>query len=159
MRCALVAFLACLALVSSWAQDPPSSSTDSPPAASALTSPKLSDIAARLLSLSTALSSEADAQSIELSELQSLLEESRTALESSQASLDKAAVEAKRLSAGMALWRVGALSGVIGLAGSLLDHEAARGAGIGAGIGAAAAAVWWAVEAWPPWMKIPKGKE
>jgi hypothetical protein len=151
MRCAFALALCCLALVSSWARPESIPSTASPPAVSAPSSPTLSDIAARLSALSTALSSEASAQSTELQESKSLLEESRNALLSSQASLDKAARETRLRSLDAALWRFGALSGVLGAGGSLLEPAKAQGAAIGAGIGAAIALAWTIFDYWPPW--------
>jgi hypothetical protein len=61
----------------------------------------------------------------------------------------KAEVRRHNLAAG--LWRAGALSGIAGLAGSLLDRSNPRGAAIGAGAGALAGGVWLLTEHWPPW--------
>ena len=108
---------------SSWAQAAPSAGpiASGQPATvpqPAPTSPTLDDIAARLLQLSTALSTEADAQSTELAELSSLLEESRNALLNSQASLDKAAAELQRRNLELWLWRGAAAVGIaVGIAG------------------------------------------
>jgi hypothetical protein len=50
-----------------------------------------------------------------------------------------------------ALWRVLALLGITGIAGSLIDAAPERGAAYGAAAGAVGGAVWWAAEHWPPW--------
>ena len=162
MRCALAAALLSLALASSWAQESPSSSIDSLPAVLAPTSPRSDYLSsdgtinwAKLDADSQAHLQTASELSASASETESKLKDLQTQytdlLNLSRAADEAARKALARSSANSALWRVGALSGVAGLAGSLLDHEAARGAGVGAGIGALAAAVWWVVEGWPPW--------
>jgi hypothetical protein len=81
-------------------------------------SPTPEDIAKRLLALSTLLSSEAKAQSIELSALRNSLQESRLALGSCQRSLDQALIQARRRNAELWLWRGATVLGLaIGSAG------------------------------------------
>jgi hypothetical protein len=87
------------------AGEPFISSTASPQVASASSSPKPSDLLARLSALSDQLWSEADELSIEAKESRSLLLESKTALENSQKSLDLALAEAKKKNLELWIWR------------------------------------------------------
>lgn len=173
-------FALCLSLCSSvWLSALPesSSSTDSPPAASAPTLQPPNATWDQLDEIWTQLEQSGQSSSIDsaqlrtaldqarqqLTQLSSQLADSRTqasalssslaqadlSLQASGQSLKAAQALASRQRLDAALWRFGSLSGVLGASGSLLDPAKAQGAAIGAGIGAAIALAWTIFD--PPW--------
>lgn len=163
MRCALAVLLLSLWCASSWAQPAPSASSTSPLPDLPPISRQLSDLAT---TLERALSDSATDWDLlsqvltEHSQKLAALAASSTALEretvSMQASLsacESSLLEAMRAalrhSLEAALWRVGALSGALGVVGALADARQVRGAVLGAIVGAASGAVWWVVESRP----------
>jgi hypothetical protein len=162
--CALALFLACFSALS-WAQLSPSSlsgpSSPVPPYLSIPFPPQLGpqSIAPRLppssagqpqaLTQDPPLYTEAQAQAA-IREAAAVAARAAVAEAVPQAVAialkDYARAEGLKLS----LWRVGTLSGVLGVVGALLAPKAWQGAGIGAGIGAVAGSVWMIAERWPP---------
>jgi hypothetical protein len=167
MRCIFVVLLACLSLAPLSAQVLPSSSTASPPGASAAPLPQpsptwqtLDDLLAQLevSALDSSEISERLYQRLVLSEtrikeLSTSLAQSESSLQVSAASLKEAQAQASRRSLEAGLWRVGTFAAGLGLVGALLDAVPLRGAGVGAGIGGVLGGVWIFADHWPPWAK------
>jgi len=76
-------------------------------------------------------------------ELSLSLEQSELSLTACAESLSRATQDLRRRKFEAALWRVGALSGALGVVGALVDPAKARGCAAGVIVGAVAGALWW----------------
>lgn len=178
MRFTLCAILALLASVSSWGQDSelhlpgwfqvdPAAPSPTPALPWTVLDSMLEELERRAtasaerserlaLELRQA-QADSEAQSRKLSQLEtkaadlsSSLARAETSLRASSEHLRQAALEARRRSLALGLWRAGTLAGVLGFGGALADAGQPRGAAIGAGLGGIGGLAWLLIDRfWP----------